>query len=114
VTTYEIPPSRRRNLARIYGLTTEDFVAMLTYQDDRCAMCLKRFSAQRVACVEHDHRVGEVTMLACSRDNGDLLGVFGRDPAFYRRVADVLENPPAREALGRRHFVPSAPPREEA
>jgi hypothetical protein len=63
--------------------------------------------------VEHDHRTFEVYGLACGRCNGDLLGVFGRDPEFYERVAAFLRTPPAREAQGRRHYVPGAPPREE-
>lgn len=113
--SYEIPPSRRRNLLRMYGLTTEDFVALLLYQDDMCPMCLKPFRSaptSRMPHVEHCHPTGEVHGLADHRCN-ELLGYYGRDPEYYERVAAFLRTPPAREALGRRHYVPGAPPREE-
>ena len=108
-----LSPSRRRNLLRLYGLTEADFQALLEHQGDRCALCLRLFTANRHPCVDHDHQTWEVVMLVCQRDNYDLLGMFGRDPAFYRRVADALENPPARAALGHPRYIPGAPPRPD-
>lgn len=112
---YDLPAGRKRNLRRLYGLTQEDFVLLLVAQDDRCPMCLKPFRQWPVSWsphVEHDHRTGELYGLTDMNCN-DLLGRYGRDPAFYERVAEFLRNPPAREALGRRHYVPGAPPRTE-
>jgi recombination endonuclease VII len=101
--------AQRRRLA-LYGLSEEDFLTLLRHQDFGCALCLRPFTEVRVAHIEHDHQTGLAYGLADYRCNHDLLGVFGRDPAFYRRIADYLESPPVSRLPGppRRHR--DAPP----
>lgn len=105
-----VPMNRRlpSSLA-VYGLTREDYDQLLRWQGNRCATCRKRFSRLRPACVDHDHRTGEIYGLLCSPCNLDVLGRT-RNPEFYIRVAAYLADPPARQLDGapRRHR--DAPP----
>lgn len=99
--------NRASHLLRNYGLSVEVYDALLSNQAGVCAMCLRPPTAARRLAVEHDHKSGRIHGLACQRDNHMLLGVFGRDPAFYRRVAAFLESPPAANVLGGDHVVPT-------
>jgi hypothetical protein len=105
-----LSPTKRRALQRMYGLSEDDFAALLAGCNHRCPMCERRFCPTRPPCVDHDHASGLITGLACSRCNDWLLGRFGRDPAYYRRVADYLEHPPAARLPGARRRAPGAAP----
>lgn len=54
--------SRRNHLRKMYGLTVEEFHAMVDAQDERCAVC--GWSECRLL-VDHDHETGEVRGLLC-------------------------------------------------
>lgn len=81
-----------------YGITSEDYAAVLEHQGGVCAMCLQRPVSKRLA-VDHDHRTGEVRGLLCSRCNHDLLGSLHDSPALAWRAVLYLLKPPAPRVL---------------
>lgn len=68
-------------------------------------MCQRATGARRRLSVDHDHTTGLVRMLACSTCN-KMLGHLRDDPSAFERGAEVLRNPPAVLALGKKHYVP--------
>lgn len=97
--------TRANNLLRFFGITVDQYDAILDAQDGVCAICAKPPLTQRLA-VEHDHETGEILGLCCSYCNRWLLGRHGRDPKKYDRAAEYLRNPPARGILPLDHIVP--------
>lgn len=106
-----IPMNRRRaaDLA-VYGLTREDYDEMVRAQDNRCALCRRKFSKLRPACIDHDPRTGLIYGLLCSHDNYTVLGGLGRDSDYYSRIVAYLVNPPARQLRGAPRLHRDAPP----
>ncbi|WP_406420059.1 endonuclease domain-containing protein [Streptomyces sp. NBC_01614] len=68
------PESRRRSKLKTYGLSEEQYEAMLVQQGHVCAMCGGRPSGQRLA-IDHCHGSGRVRALLCSRCNLNL-GIY--------------------------------------
>lgn len=95
-------------LKRKYGITPEQYEEMLYWQQGRCYICDRKPRARdpRLA-VDHDHATGLVRGLLCASCNHDQLGVMSEDPAYYRRAAEYLEDPPALFAIGR-CYVPDS------
>jgi hypothetical protein len=81
-----------------YGLTPDDFAALLERQGGVCAICLKPESwrgpsgrrAVASLAVDHDHHTGRVRGLLCRRCN-QAIGGFGDDPDALRRASRYLE-----------------------
>lgn len=74
-----------RHRERNYGITPEQFKAMLKEQDFRCAIC----RTEAPLCVDHNHETGKVRQLLCGRCNMGL-GAFGDDPDFLEIAALYL------------------------
>ena len=68
-------------LQRRYGLSREDFDAMMAQQGGACAICKK---PMEVADVDHDHQTGVVRGLLCRRCNIWLAPLEDRE---YRAAA---------------------------
>lgn len=89
---------------RTYGITDEEYDALLKYQGGRCYICQRKSNSKRLA-VDHDHETGEVRGLLCPDDkrgcNHAILGNI-RDLAMAKRIVTYLEDPPARKVLTRR------------
>lgn len=98
------------NLAQ-YGLTTEEWGAVLSSQDNRCAICPRRFTESRRPCVDHNHRTGEVRGALCHRCNR-LLGQVNEDDLLLERAALYLQHPPTRDLWDTPRRGPDAPPLE--
>lgn len=64
--------NRRQKLQRLYGLTPDAYAAMLSKQDDKCAIC--KSTVDRLH-VDHDHTTGKVRALLCLPCNGGLAWV---------------------------------------
>jgi hypothetical protein len=83
-------PAHRRDR---YGLTPDDFNAMLAAQGGRCAICRKEPSGSGKTMatlrVDHDHGTGAVRALLCHRCNAGL-GMFGDDSAMVFKAAMYL------------------------
>ena len=95
-------------VARQYGLSPEQYVALLEFQDYRCAVCRIANGTSRALAVDHDHALAKlhghpedkaciecVRGLLCGIDNQQVLGRLGvnqlqnainykNDPPFQR------------------------------
>lgn len=86
---------------RLYGLTLEEYNAMLAAQNGRCAVCGEEPKEHhRALAVDHDHVTGEIFGLLCTPCNKNLIGKIRR-PELFERAADYLRN-------GSGRFVPEA------
>src|SRR5215207_10199001 len=47
--------SSEKNQEARYGITPEDYEAMMVAQDGKCALCGRRIGVKRRAAVDHDH-----------------------------------------------------------
>lgn len=82
---------RSTRLMRVYGITVEDYDALLATQDNKCAICQVGADENgRLLDVDHCHITGEVRGLLCVRCNS-TIGKFNDDPVLLRRAVDYLE-----------------------
>ena len=82
--------ARRNNLKAKWGLTVEQFDAMVESQGGMCGVCLTDNPGVRSWHVDHCHRTGAIRGLLCSRCN-TALGSMQDSPAILRRAAEYLE-----------------------
>jgi len=84
-------PEEARMLARryTYGITDEQFQAMIAAQGSSCAVCLGPIT-ETCLHVDHCHSTGKVRGLLCKKCNFGL-GHFKDDAERLRRAADYLE-----------------------
>lgn len=75
----------RRNRAKKYGLSDEDYKAMLISQESKCAACDREVSL----VVDHDHQTGKVRGLLCIRCN-TALGVV-ENQELFEKLQQYLE-----------------------
>lgn len=61
---------RSRHLMKEYGLTPQDYDAMLQAQDGVCAACKEE--PDEILRVDHDHETGENRALLCRHCNSAL------------------------------------------
>lgn len=73
-------------MARKYGLTVDDYRAMVASHGGVCAIC----KAEALLSVDHDHETGAVRGLLCSTCNF-MIGHGKDDPALLRAAAAYLE-----------------------
>jgi Recombination endonuclease VII len=81
------PDFRDRERARRYGLSLEEFRAILERQGNACAICKR--SGVRLY-IDHCHVTRMVRRLLCGKCNTGL-GFFSDDPDRLRAAADYLE-----------------------
>ena len=63
----------KRSSLRRYGITLEDYQALLAKQEGKCAICGNGQSSKFVSLdVDHCHRTGKVRGLLCSNCNSGL------------------------------------------
>jgi hypothetical protein len=87
----------KSGLRRKYGLTPEQYEAILESQGNACAICLEPFWDRKNTHVDHDHSCcpGSFTCgkcvrkILCSKCN-TALGLFNDDPARILRAASYL------------------------
>lgn len=85
---------------RHYGITYAQYQQLLERQGGVCAICLRpqdpSGKTKRLA-VDHDHKTRKIRGLLHSWScNRRLLGNYS-DPNLFRRAANYLENPPAKD-----------------
>jgi hypothetical protein len=78
---------RDRRRAGRYGLSLQDYRAILERQGNACAICKKR---GRPLCIDHCHVTGQVRGLIC-RSCNLALGNCNDDPEVLRAAAAYLE-----------------------
>jgi hypothetical protein len=79
---------RRKFLRFRYGITLEDYEAMVARQDGLCALCTLRPTKR--LCVDHCHDTRMLRSLLCQGCNRGL-GHFGHYPHLLRAGADYVE-----------------------
>ena len=72
----------------LYGLTHEQFEAMLTEQDNKCALCSRSFIEAKIF-VDHCHSVGNVRGLLCPSCN-TALGLIKDDLGWLVKAKKYL------------------------
>ena len=87
---------RNKDLVRKFGITLEQYDAMLEEQNGVCAICGNkntvidnRTGKVRMLAVDHCHRSGHVRKLLCQQCNQGL-GNFRDSPRLLRAAADYL------------------------
>lgn len=80
---------RRYDLKRGYGMTPEEYDALVRQQNAGCAIC-GRGPEKRLLAVDHCHRTGKVRGLLCHKCNPGI-GIFCDDPELLRKAASYLE-----------------------
>ena len=71
-----------------YGLTTEEFSAMVLGQDNKCKICGDEMSPPQV---DHNHSTGEVRSLLCLPCNTSL-GLLREDPQILRNMISYIHD----------------------
>lgn len=99
------PTARDRRLMILYGITEEEYNAILEYQDGGCFICRRSPGEQKLA-VDHDHVTGTVRGLLCWECNGALKKLRDVADRGWRAYA-YLTSAPAALALG---FAPKGRP----
>jgi hypothetical protein len=87
---HERNPGKQRQyrLLQRYGMSEDDFEAMLEMQDGKCAVCEE--VPERQIHIDHDHVTGEVRGLLCFRCN-ITLGKVGDDPDLLQKMIEYLK-----------------------
>lgn len=80
----------RKNNLRKYGLTPEDFDALLEKQAGLCVICKEELSPGRGRHVDHDHGTGAVRGILCNGCNVGL-GYFRDSPEILKSAANYVE-----------------------
>jgi Recombination endonuclease VII len=78
--------SRDKERARRYGLSLQDYRAMLARQDAACAICRR---SDCPLCVDHCHATGKVRGFLCRECN--LGCYYNDDPSLTRAATAYLE-----------------------
>lgn len=74
---------KKNRWLRKYGITIDQFDAMLAEQNGGCALCYRK--SERLH-VDHDHETGRVRGLLCHQCNW-YLGTIDADPEIMIRIA---------------------------
>ena len=72
-----------------YGLTPEDYAAMLANQCGVCAICEKVCKTGRGLAVDHNHTTGVVRGLLCANCNRGI-GMMQDDPTIVAKAHAYL------------------------
>ena len=78
--------SRSSYLRRTYGITEDQYNAMVEDQAGACYLCKKKSRRVRLS-VDHDHRTGTVRALLCTRCNEGLGRFEYSDDLLTRLMA---------------------------
>lgn len=81
---------RDRNLRAQFGITIDQYDAMLAEQDGLCAICGLKCTSGRQLAVDHDHKTGAVRGLLCGNCNR-ALGHLQDDLRNARAAVAYLE-----------------------
>lgn len=87
---------KSEDLRQLYGITIQDYDAMVKAQNKLCAICKNKEyvfnhvsqKTQRLS-VDHDHATGKIRGLLCTRCN-KALGLFFDDPALLTAATEYL------------------------
>ncbi|WP_418353485.1 endonuclease VII domain-containing protein [Streptomyces alboflavus] len=80
---------RRKRLEKKYGITHEQYEALLDHQGEACAVCAQACESGNALAVDHDHVTSQVRGLLCVRCN-TALGLVRDNVETLARLADYL------------------------
>lgn len=86
---YKKRVGRAQALKCKYGITLEQFQALLASQDNKCAICRNPFANSKDAHVDHCHKTQLVRGVLCYRCNHGL-GKFLDNPTFLESAASYV------------------------
>lgn len=95
-----------RNLRKNFGVTTEEYDAILTHQGGVCAICGTAPRKKRLA-VDHDHKTGKIRGLLCTQCNHRVLGGAKDDVNILRGAVKYLEKNPSDSVFPEDKIIPS-------
>lgn len=81
-----LTPNRRYHLRANYGLSVEQFNALLSSQGNACAICR---DTDKKWCVDHDHATGKVRAILCHCCNV-ALGLLGDSARITNAATEYL------------------------
>ena len=81
---------RWQRIERIYGMSKEQFIALLEHQSGRCPICSAEVS-ERKSHIDHCHVTGKVRGILCSRCN-QAIGLFNEDENSMMKAVEYLRN----------------------
>lgn len=61
--------AKSRSIKHRYGITLDEYEAMLVKQNNRCYMCQHMFTSSKSTHLDHNHRTGAIRRMLCSRCN---------------------------------------------
>ena len=80
---------RRSTIKYRYGLSYEDWQKIWDNQNGQCIICEKPFISPSDACVDHNHKTGEVRGLLCHRCNCGI-GYLNDDPKIMAKAIEYV------------------------
>lgn len=80
----------KANLKRRFGLTIEEYNALVEMSDGLCGICRQPESRDRRLSLDHDHQTGAIRGFLCSKCNL-LLGNAGDDADLLERAINFLK-----------------------
>lgn len=102
------PKEPSASTLRRFGMTIEDWRALMAAQDERCAICKRKFTASRPPANDHNHRTGWMRGLLCSPCNS-TLGYMHDDAEWFYNAWAYLESPPANDIFEQPRLHVSTP-----
>jgi len=77
-------------LMRRFGISLNDFEIMIKNQNNSCYICQKKFTSQRNANVDHDHKTSKVRKLLCTPCN-TTLGLLKENSDVFKSCIEYLK-----------------------
>lgn len=74
-----------------YGITFQEYDALLTKQNGTCAICRLPCATGRKLCIDHDHKTGKVRGLLCRTCNSGI-GLLKEDIDTLKRAVQYLNH----------------------
>lgn len=85
------PAARAKKLRDLYGITVEEYEALLEVQNGLCAICKQpEVVPDRNLAVDHDHDTQRVRGLLCTACNRGI-GCLQDDPEILQAAIDYLK-----------------------
>ncbi|KKN75848.1 hypothetical protein LCGC14_0377240 [marine sediment metagenome] len=83
--------ARENRYVKMYGITIEDYDAMLVKQNGKCNICggSKANRKQRHFHVDHNHKTGKTRALLCGKCN-QMIGLCREDPMILQEAINYL------------------------
>jgi hypothetical protein len=94
--------NREKHLWLNYGMTIDDYERLLSWQDNRCAICTSEFSSPATTHVDHDHSTGHVRGILCHHCNTGI-GLFKDSIENLTNAISYLTDSESQDMLRMRH-----------